>query len=373
MFSLNKRRLRDATYSKFLTLLWSIVLIVGSAIFIGYYASIGYMPSFDASSITALLVTASITSILIFFSLALLFVFPGLIWNLYSEESRLNSYWANGADTEILFNLLIWFSIPTFICYTLLFHSLLPYEFIILLILVYITLLVYKTYNKSIKIGDFLIHFFVVIFGAALTFFPFEIVLKLFIAWYKNLEDGYWLASVPDWILLMLITLPVILLNTFAVIFSRKKMLGFTLVAIFSLFLLFKMFSGWMIVPNKVMSLYQFGNFEVSQIVLKEQGCQTIDVLGIKPSLNGRVCSVRCIKIESRLGKQAYLSINKDNMKDNSNTKCKLASKDDKKFDRLKFTIPSNQIESWVVNADKASKESEEDKKQSISDKENTN
>ena len=60
-------------------------------------------------------------------------------------------------------------------------------------------------------------------------------------------------------------------------------------------------------------------------------------------------------------------------MKDNSNTKCKLASKDDKKFDRLKFTIPSNQIESWVVNADKASKESEEDKKQSISDKENTN
>lgn len=103
---------------------WWVFVLLGSLVFLIYYASIGYFPEFNLSTSITLIGTAAITFIVIMAVLIATMIMPGFIWGtIYENDSKVfsvteikdkeNQYLRSGIVFTISW--VVWFAIfPTF-------------------------------------------------------------------------------------------------------------------------------------------------------------------------------------------------------------------------------------------------------------------
>jgi hypothetical protein len=105
-------------------------------------------------------------------------------------------------------------------------------------------------------------------------------------------------------------------------------------------------FLGWILIvlnlqtaiPNLVMYIYKFGRLTNASLVLNEVGCNIVQQYGLqeKPtSPDQKTCTLPNVVIHSRLGTTYYVQVSR-----NGNTP-------------VCFTIPTESVLSWSVNAPK--------------------
>ena len=92
------------------TLFWFLVLIIGGALLIHYYASIRYLPDYDFQSGVFVVTAIAAIAILITLMIMFLLVIPGIIWSQYwGKNSPLKPHENNKAGdlTDAFFLFLV--------------------------------------------------------------------------------------------------------------------------------------------------------------------------------------------------------------------------------------------------------------------------
>jgi len=121
----------------------------------------------------------------------------------------------------------------------------------------------------------------------------------------------------------------------------------YLIIALIILPFIFMVTGQWLLIPNRVMNIYKFGNLPDTSLIFDEIGCSIVQQHGMKvtpytpnsttafPSTQ-KTCSLSKVTIHSRLGSTYYLQASR-----NDNTS-------------VSFTIPAQNVLSWAVNEPKA-------------------
>ncbi len=333
---------------------WYIVAstFIGGTILTFHYLSIGYLPEVDFAGLSYLLYVVAITTIIIVIGLFLLFSFAGYVWRQMSKKIGLKVCYLKEGIPQ--FNkLFLLFVSPVLGIYSAFVFS--EYRWIIVFLnVLFLSGILVFMYKKGIKSIEYMAYYVgsVAIGGLFIITFPL-----LLIIYSEGLQDFLELMPLnEDWSYLLL----VVALSFWSSFSLETGVNGskwhFLIFPILALFIVTNVFLGWSFIPNIVINKYQLGNIEASQVSFRKQGCQVMELLDILEYNQNGVCKVEKIKILSRLGRRAYLQINKNN----------------KEF---KFTIPSDQILSWTVKEKNKNvkTESQTSKTQPTPDKENIN
>ncbi|MCC5902420.1 MAG: hypothetical protein JJT87_10885 [Halomonas sp.] len=334
---MDKERLEKYFYENVASVFWSSILLIGGVIFVIYYALIGYMPDFDLKSSVTITAAASITSIVIILMTLVMMVFAGSfwggVWNFLGDSSELKRYWLEGDASAGFRNLLVWFSIPLFSVYLSLGLSLYAesWYWMIVLVLVLLTYLSYlcSCHGFGLVKGGKEFFFLVVatFFSAFFIFFPLYLIFRLSVLEFENISGMSWFLGFLSAIFIVFINTVSASSQGSSTPYVKEFVLG--LMAIVMIFISFGKFDR---IPFGVMGIYKFGNIETSELVLKKEGCQLFQSLGISVLDKGHdVCIVKNVLILSRLGREAYLEI------------------DQSGSESLRLTLPSTSIASWTL------------------------
>ncbi|MCX5863516.1 MAG: hypothetical protein NTW42_00350 [Deltaproteobacteria bacterium] len=326
---MDKQKLKKYFYSNLASLFWSSFLLVGGGIFVAYYAHIGYMPDFDLKSSVTLLSAASITAILTVMFFLIVLILPGMFWaNTWADNSSLKTNWENATGDKNLLKTTLWFGGPVLFFYgffTILYFSLvvtIPY----LIIGIFgFSFFVHKKFGLSGKqlakeIWGYTYSSFAC---AILAFFPIYLVLTLAVSATSTTKGS------PEFVGI-LIAIFIAFINVLAT--AKPKALngaiyylGLGLATFFVVFASFEIFHR---IPERVMEVYKFGAINAKSIVLKPEGCETLQLYGLLTDVKeNKQCLLSEVKILSRLGSDMYIMKND-----------------------LKFTIRNSEVLSWSVN-----------------------
>lgn len=331
------KELQKYFYSNIASVFWSAFLLLGGGVFITYYARIGYMPDFDLKSSVTITAATAVTALVITLILLGMMVLPGSfwggMWKFLGSSSKLKCFWTVNDSKENFLRLLVWFATPLFSVYLGVVFYLYTSEWYWLLIpfavsfLFFIYLAIHIEFSFLEIFKEWLFLNVATLVAAFLFFLPLSLVVKL------SAEE---LTYIKYWPLLSgaLVSLFLVLINIASasngkdsVHYFKEFVLGAS-----ALFMVFFVFGKFDIIPFSVMSIYKFGNVEASELVLKKEGCELYESLGLETSTNGYdICIVKDVLILSRLGKESYLEVEKDGK----------AS--------LRFTMPTSFILSWTI------------------------
>ncbi|MBF7054108.1 hypothetical protein IOC61_12415 [Halomonas sp. KAO] len=334
---MDKERLERYLYGNVASVFWSAVLLIGGVIFVIYYALIGYMPDFDLKSSVTITAAASVTSIVIIIMMLIMMVFAGSfwrgVWEFLGDNSELKRYWLEDSASSGFRNLLIWFSIPLFTVYASLGLSLflgswcwmLTLGLVALIYLLYLCL--YSGFGLVKGGKEFVFLVAATLCSAVFIFFPLYLVFRLSVVEFESISD-------VSWFLGFLSAMFIIFINTASASpqgasspYAKEFVLG--LMAVVMIFISFGRFDR---IPYSVMEIYKFGNIEASELVLEREGCELFKSLEINVlDKDGGLCVVKDVLILSRLGREAYLEVDKDDL------------------ESLKLTLSSSSIASWTL------------------------
>lgn len=336
-----KSALRAYLSSNLLLPVWILFLFFGGAIFLIYYAQNNFLPDLDANAIVTLLAVASVTGGIFLLSISAGLIIPGLFWSLcVVRVERFAKLWRGRgvrakkriaitfltmsipfgllASADSLWGLkLSWFILGLF------------GSCIIASILIRLLIRQRRWGKRRTKLRwwDYLI---LGVLGTIAWLFcalPFGFVLKLASNQGQRLNDWNWIVTV-------LFTLVfVVIINTLIPILSKGNrsavwITGITLAT--SLIVLISLNASTTL-SAAVMRQYSLGGISNVTMVLNQQGCETLEMLGLKTACaqNDGACRVDQIQIISRLGSSYYLSLNQ-----NGRT--------------IEFTLPNSAIISWT-------------------------
>lgn len=324
---------------------------MGGAVFVFYYAHIGYMPDFDLSSSLVMLAAAAFTAVSIFVLMVLLMIFPGYAWNqMWVVGSRMGKEWARRGS---FFGLVGWFFVPVFSFYAILvLAATRSYLFLSALFVVFATYFCYIRFFRSSEFRDAQKEFFLFSFASlmvsVLLLFPFLVVYGIYSDSEKIFGSYSWMALVGGVVFVLYTTVFVVHLSSVKNGFFWIA--GFGVVTVLALLMYFGKTHA---IPASVMRLYGFGDVHVSKIVMSGEACDVISKYCVKVDPVGeRLCSVNDVVILSRLGDRTYIKsdhLAKPSDLDSDFVNCQA--------DSVEFAIKSSAIISWgkIKEGDSAS------------------
>ncbi|WP_024599740.1 hypothetical protein [Pseudoalteromonas sp. TAE56] len=321
-------KFKEYIYGNLASIFWSIFLLIGGAIFVSYYANIGYMPDFDFKSSITLVSAASITAILTVLLFIVILILPGAFWSgTWADSSSLRSNWEDEKGHKELFKTALWFGVPILYFYGLLAIFVVSWMVAIPYFLIGISLFFLVVYKKSTLIRKPLIAetakmLFASFTSSILAFFPIFIVFSLSLSSLTTSKGSPAFVGI-------IVAVFIVFINVLATAKPNKinglvyyPGLGFA-----AFFVVFSSFEIFHRVPERVMELYKFGSIEAKKIIMKNEACETLLLLGVLPKVEPKKqCFLNDVKILSRLGKDMYLEVND-----------------------IKFTIKNSEILSWSV------------------------
>lgn len=284
-----------------------VVLLVGFIIVFSYYFSIGFVPEMELSSLISLLVVSFASALGIAIASFVFLVFPSMVWSYFAELTDLDCYYLDNKGLPRFLALFLLFVLPAIAFFSLIiYQNIESIIFNVAILLFFLLFMISQRLDFFSVITKLSLHIASLFLGFLFFIFPLLFIEQSI----RNNEVDWLLEPIDDTEKIIIYLIVVIFLAFFNALALRTSISNsyhrFLLPPFILFFLIMMYFIGWITVPKGIMKTYQFGNIETSQIILKEQGCQTIEMLGIKPKCNfsKNICSVRCIKIESRLGKQ---------------------------------------------------------------------
>lgn len=326
---MDKNRIKNYCYDHLATIFWSFFLVVGGAVFVSYYAYIGYMPNFDFSSSVAITAAAGVTGIILLIFIMFLMIFPGAFWiNTWGSESQAKDLWTDSEGNATFKGLLLWFLIPVFVIYVgvyLAFNSgwygwLIPP----LIFIIYYLYLKFWRSNIDSPIKEVGKQFCTTLLSSVFLIFPLWMAVGL------STSNGDEKSLSPFFV--GLISVLFVLFINIMVAAKPKNFNAFVWyvgLAFLTVFMVFSMSNSFYMIPQRVIEIYKFGNIKVSKIVLEEEACKSFRALGVEVEKSKEVgCVAKDIIIMSRLGEEMYL-------------------KNRESGNPLNFTIDSSNVLSW--------------------------
>jgi len=330
---------------KSLFALWNVSLLVGSLIFITYFASIGFMPEIDATASVTLLSVSAITGAGLLIAVGLALIAPSYVWVRWTiSYEPLTSLWSDREGKFSHWRAKLWFVLPLIGFLGGLFSLDLVekewHTYFILgglfissstaLILAFISLRDQsQKWRASALLG-------VSILSSIWSIFPAVQLTFIFIQAAPNLHTDT-LGNTLQ--ILIIISSLLIILSFNAVLVGsrgirRPSILEYIVItAGVTIFFLLTLESTTYI-PKRVMNLYQFG-FIPASLVLTEVGCTIVGNHNIPTLPHMNTCRVSDVTIHSRLGSTYYVQVNS---KDNTSV-C--------------LTIPREHVLSWAISKPK--------------------
>lgn len=321
-------KFKEYIYGNLASIFWSVFLLIGGAIFVSYYANIGYMPDFDFKSSITLLSAASITAIITVLLFVVVLILPGAIWSeLWADSTSLKSNWEDESGRKVLFRTALWFGVPILFFYGLLIISFFNWMVAIPYFLIGISLFTLVIYKKSTLVGKRLIEetakmLFASFACSIFAFLPMFLVFSLSFSSLHTSKGSTVFVGV-------MVAVFIVFINVLATAKPNRingliYYPGLGLAAFLIVFSSFKIFHR---VPERVMEIYKFGSIDAERIILKNEACDTLLLLGVIPKVeHKKQCYLNDVKILSRLGKDMYLEVND-----------------------IKFTIKNSEVLSWSV------------------------
>ncbi|MFB3241387.1 hypothetical protein Q7C15_21700 [Aeromonas salmonicida] len=321
-------KLKEYVYGNLVSIFWSGFLLFGGAIFVYYYANIGYMPDFDLKSSVTLLAAASITAIIIVILFIIILILPGLFWsNTWANESPIKSNWEDEDGHKILYKTALWFGLPILSLYgflailTLSWLISIPY-FICVTIISYLIVCKRSTLSKKQSLEETSKMIFSSFVCALLAFIPIFFVLSVSVS---NLSTSKGSPALIGPIVVGFIVLTNILVT--AKPKGIKGAIYYPALGAIAFYVVFSSFELFYRIPERVMEIYKFGSIDTESIILNNEGCNTVLTLGLISKVTPeKQCVLINAKILSRLGKDMYLEI-----------------------DHTRFTLKNSEILSWSV------------------------
>jgi hypothetical protein len=325
---MDREKLKEYIYGNLASIFWSIFLLIGGAIFVSYYANIGYMPDFDFKSSITLLSAASITAILTVFLFIVILILPGAFWSAtWADSSCLKNNWEDGNGHKVLFKTALWFGVPILFYYGLLTLTVVNWMVAIPYFLIGILLFSLVVYKKSTLTRIPLIKetakmLFACFTCSILAFLPIFVVFSLSIS---NLATS---KGSPDFIG-GVVAVFIIFVNVLATAKPNRinGLIYYPGLGVVAFFVVFSSFEIFYRVPERVMEIYKFGSIKAKNVIMTNEACDTLHHLGVLTEVESKnQCSLSDVKILSRLGKDMYLEAND-----------------------IKFTIKNSEVLSWSV------------------------
>lgn len=171
---------------------------------------------------------------------------------------------------------------------------------------------------------------FLLIWFTSTIYFIFPLLSLLFLSQDVHAKSGY----VE---ILMALAALVLIIASNALVISRPKETKVEvwafIISAFTVIILIVLLGGWFVIPEKIMSIYGFGNIQQASIIVDDEGCGILKRLDVAHKCDNRakINKIDNIVILSRLGNTYLLSY-------------KMTDKR-----TLKFTLPSRVILSWAV------------------------
>jgi hypothetical protein len=335
-----KTILEDYFKKNLMTVLWSCFLFFGGLIFIIYFASIRFMPDIDITSSVSLLVASAFTAAIILLFLFIASVLPGIIWLLSVQINQsIKPLWQGGKKSSEIVRQMLWFVLPLLLFILEIFfankwrHDEWHYRPLIGFVILSILGLSFYVWYRTRKFHTVITS--IPAWGISAFCFYLSLMVVLFISQDANLGDG-----AIDIYYFILAIVVIIVSNTLVVLEPKEKKyrLWFFLLSFFAFLYLVVLFSGYNVIPKKVMSIYGFGNIEHVVIVVNDEGRDILKRLGIAEKCENTIKPdyIENVDIRSRLGSTYLLS-------------CKM-----KENKTLKFTLPSRVVLSWSVIRDES-------------------
>lgn len=325
---MNSEKLKEYIYGSLASIFWSIFLLIGGAIFVSYYANIGYMPDFDFKSSITLLSAASITAILTVLLFIVILILPGAFWSgTWAKSSSLKSNWEDEKGHKVLFKTALWFGVPILFFYGLLTIAVLNWIVAIPYFIIGISLFIYIAHKKSKLNRKPLIEetakmLFASFSCSILAFLPIFLVFSLSLSSLTTSKGS------PAFIG-MVVAVFIVFINVLATAKPNKfnGLVYYPGLGVAAFVVVFSSFDIFHRIPERVMEIYKFGSIEAKKIIVKSEACDTLLLLGVLPKVEPKKpCSLNDVKILSRLGKDMYLEVND-----------------------MKFTIKNSEVLSWSV------------------------
>ena len=98
---------------KLLFALWNVSLLLGSLIFITYFASIGFMPEIDATASVTLLSVSAITGAGLLIAVGFALIAPSYVWIRWTiDYEHLKSLWSDEEGKFSHWRAKLWFGLP---------------------------------------------------------------------------------------------------------------------------------------------------------------------------------------------------------------------------------------------------------------------
>jgi hypothetical protein len=329
----------------FLMVLWSLVLLGGGFFFLIYYAHINYVPEITARAAAPLLIASSITGLSLVVIFLLLLFMPGTIWSrLIKNDEDLSDLMSNSGD------LVLW-HLPPFITF---------------LLGIYLYFIGKQSIGTSISA---LAPTLTIVF-LCFTSLPFHKIIKFLLGWFLStillllplailsatgLEAEYHSASfgyTPLFLpVLALAFINYIIINpTEMSETSRNYTIGFVV-----LLMTLLSFNSMHVLPAGLMKIFGFGNISGVNMVVNQEGLDTLKKLQISEKNNQEQGAFGPLTILSKLGGQYYISYTN---KSSGNVH--------------KFTLREEQIVSWsqteVPQATPSEDEEEEEEEEESDD-----
>lgn len=325
---MDSEKLKEYAYGNMASIFWSGFLLFGGAIFVYYYANIGYMPDFDLKSSVTLLAAASITAIIIVILFIVILILPGFFWaNSWANESPIKSNWEGEDGHKTLYKTALWFGLPIIsiygflVIFTFSWLISIPY-FICVTIASYLIIFNRSTLSKKQSLEETLKMIFSSFVCALLAFIPIFFVLSLSVS---NVSTSKGSPAFIGSIVAGFIVLTNVLVT--AKPKGIKGVIYYPTLGAVAFYVVFSSFEIFYRIPERVMEIYKFGSIDTESIILNNEGCNTVLTLGLISKVTPeKQCILSNAKILSRLGKDMYLEI-----------------------DHTRFTLRNSEILSWSV------------------------
>lgn len=339
----HKEKVVDYFYSHLLSSLWSLFLLLGGSVFIGYFAHIEYMPDLDFSSSVAIVGAAAISALMLAFMMLVIFVFPGASWaGLLGDNSKVQALWTDKDGRQKIRRVALWFGAPLITFYAsgvaAIFVWWLPFP-IVLSVILGSCFLARHWVGKSGR--DLAVALFYVwgagLLSAFFAFFPFWLIYVLGFS-----SENY---NEPDrWFVVIVVGMIVALINLAAVAKPEnvKSIIWYSGLGALALFITITRLGQYHVIPSRVIQLYKFGNIQSADIVVSDKSCRALEALDIEPQTSGQVCRLYEVTILSRLGSEFYIEADRHERRS------------------LRVAIPSEDVVAWSITRSDEAKSKEQ-------------
>jgi len=335
----HKSKLFEYVYAHLASTLWSLLLLLGGAVFVGYFAHIEYMPELDLSSSAAIIATAAISALILAVLLLVVLIFPGASWaGTIGSTSKIKSLWLDKDGKPSIKGTAIWFGIPLVTFYFCGVGAILIGWFSLLILLPVVVGSFVLAKRNTELLGWPLAIDLTLVWGAAFisaifAFLPFCLIYLL-----ATTADPQ--GPINRWI----ITLAVVVLVAFVNLAAAakpdnvKSLLWYGGLGAIALFMILMQFGRFHVIPSRIIQIYKFGNIESAEVVVSLNACKGLSALNVQHEAPGDVCIISGVTILSRLGREFYVEAER------------------KESGKLRFAIPAEAVISWAIPLNDTSK-----------------